>query len=88
MVVGKGCLMNFIYKGQTTLIIKCCNHPFCGQKRLPLFIRISKSQTISKRKYLGKIIAFCEKELVAIGDAIDQALKAAEKKYPQKAFYF
>jgi len=50
--------MNFIYKGQTTLIIKRCNYPFCGQKR------------------------------VAIGDAIDQALKAAEKKYPQKAFYF
>ena len=37
---------------------------------------------------MGKIVAFCEKELVAIGDAIDPALKAAEKKYPQKAFYF
>jgi hypothetical protein len=30
---------------------------------------------------------FCEKELVAIGDTIDQALKAAEKKYPEKTFY-
>jgi hypothetical protein len=28
------------------------------------------------------------KELVAIGDTIDQALKAAEKKYPEKTFYF
>jgi len=80
--------MNFSYKGQTTLIIKRCNYPFCGQKRLPRFTRNSKSQTISKRKYLGKIVAFCEKELVAIGDAINQALKAAEKRYPQKAFYF
>nr|CBH38331.1 conserved hypothetical protein [uncultured archaeon] len=80
--------MNFIYKDQTPFIIKRCNHPFCGQKRLPLFTRNSKSQTISKRKYLGKIVAFCEKELVAIGDATDQPLKAAEKKSLQKAFYF
>ena len=41
-----------------------------------------------EREYLGKIVAFCEKELVAIGDTIDQALKAAEKKYPEKTFYF
>ena len=41
-----------------------------------------------EREYLGKIVAFCEKELVAIGDTIDQTLKAAEKKYPEKTFYF
>jgi hypothetical protein len=29
----------------------------------------------------------CEKELVAIGDTIDQALKAAEKKYGERTFY-
>jgi len=41
-----------------------------------------------EREYIGKIVAFCGKELVAIGDTIDQALKEAEKKYPEKIFYF
>jgi hypothetical protein len=37
--------------GEISYNIKRCNHPFYGQKRLPLFTRNSKSQNLNPKQY-------------------------------------